>query len=257
MPSAKRLRGTGLNGMARTPGESYGGSKLGLDADYLGCGAALGRHQGSAADAAAQAHRHKQHVRVGQFVKDLQGVGAYAGDQIRFVRRMDITQAFAVTDALAVLAGFVIVPAMLDQFGAERLNGGILVRVVVRRHNDDAAHAEQAAGVGQGLAMVAGRAADNAALLLLGRQARDEVDAAAHLEGGCGRVIFVLEVEATADPPGQRRPFVERRWFQITAYDRERRDDVGIGWGVHPFHLMSACAVRQDSIRSASLKLRL
>ena len=52
------------------------------------------------------------------------------------------------------------VAAMLHDLRAERAHGGDLVRVVLRGNDENAANAEQPSGVGERLAMIAGRATD-------------------------------------------------------------------------------------------------
>ena len=66
-------------------------------------------------------------------------------------------------------------------------------------HADDRAHAEEPRGEGDRLAVVAGRGGDHAARPLLRGELRDEVDAAAHLEGADGLVVLVLDPDLRAD----------------------------------------------------------
>src|SRR5256885_2221061 len=82
-----------------------------------------------------------------------------AGDRVGLVGGVDVAQALVVADGLAVAAGLVEVAAVLGQLGAEGPHGGDLVGVVALGHDEDAAHAEESAGVGERLAVVAGGAA--------------------------------------------------------------------------------------------------
>src|SRR5262249_48392238 len=185
------------HGVAGPPGQRHGRGQFRLHADDPGLRPAGGGHQRGAADAGAQPDRHEDHVGLRQRVEDFQGVGADAGDQVGLVGRVDVAQPLAPADDLAVFAGLVVVAAVLNQFGAENPDGGDLVWVVARRHHDDTADAEEAAGVGQRLAVVPRGAGDDTAAFLLLRQPRDKVNAAANLEGGGRRVVLVLE-EVTA-----------------------------------------------------------
>ena len=65
--------------------------------------------------------------------------------------------------------GIAEIAAVLDDFRAPGTHGRHLVRVVLRRHDQDAADVEKATGEGQRLAVVAGGAADDAGLFLFGR----------------------------------------------------------------------------------------
>jgi hypothetical protein len=82
---------------------------------------------------------------------------------------------------------------VLDQLGAERAHRGELDRVRVLRHADRARDAEERARVGDRLAVVARRGRDQAAPPLLLAELRDEVDAAANLEGADRLVVLVLD----------------------------------------------------------------
>src|SRR5262249_10538017 len=110
----------------------------------------------------------------------------------------DVAQALPLADLLAVLAGFVKIPAMLYQLGAQGTHGGVLVGIVLGRHHQHAANAEKPRSVSQRLAVIARGAADDATVFLLVGQPRYQVDAAADLEGSCRRMVFVLEIIAAA-----------------------------------------------------------
>src|SRR4029077_5425911 len=134
------------------------------------------------ADAAPESYRNQDDIGFGQLVEDLQCVRADTSDQVRLIRRVNVTKSFPMADGLAMLAGFIVISADFDQLGPERSHGGSLVWIVVRRHHHDAADAKQKTGIGQRLPVVTGRAAKDAIAFLLVSKACHEVNGAAYLE---------------------------------------------------------------------------
>ena len=130
-------------------------------------------------------------------------------------------------------AGFVVVLAVLDDFGAQAAHGRDLVGIILGGDDEDAADAEEPAGVGQRLAVVAGRAADDAAAFLVVGESGNQIDAAADLERGRRRVVFMLEVVAAAEQLGQRRPLVQRRRLDVAAHDTRGRLDIFASGKLH------------------------
>src|SRR6266498_2016839 len=90
-----------------------------------------------------------------------------------------------------------------------------LARVGALRHADDRAHAEQARGVGDRLAVVAGRGGDHPALALAVVQPGHQVDATADLERPDRLVVLVLDPHLRPEQPVQHRIGMERRRQQI------------------------------------------
>src|SRR5207237_2583141 len=123
--------------------------------------------------------------------------------------------------------------AVLDQFRPQAAHGVHLVWVVLGRHDQNATNPETAAGISQRLAVIAGRATDDAAFFLLVRKARYEVDAAANLESCGWRVILVLEEVTAPQHLRQCRPLVQRRRLHVCPHDGRGGDDVGVGWWFH------------------------
>ena len=79
-------------------------------------------------------------------------------------------------------------------FCAQRFNAINLILWNQLRHADDAAHAVFLRGMGQAAAMIAGRNADNAALLCRLGQGHDSVAGTAQFEAIGDLMMFKLEV---------------------------------------------------------------
>ena len=148
--------------------------------------------------AAATAHRHDDRLNVWQVFQDFQCIGAHAGDEVRFVARVDVAIALLGGQALHDLAGGVKVGAVKAYLGAQGAHGGYLARVGSLRHADDDAHAKEPPRVGDRLPVVAGAGRDHAPPPLVLAQLRCQVDAASHFEGAHGLVIFVLDTSLKA-----------------------------------------------------------
>ena len=150
-------------------------------------------------------------VRSGHGAKQLQRVGADAGDELR-LERPDEAQPFARGQAGRVAARLVEVAPVLDQLGAEGSHRRVLVAGIAVRNDDHAAQAVAARGVREALSMVASRRADDAggALAALGHRA-EQVESAANLEGAGRRVVLVLDPDLAAGATREQRPRVLRR----------------------------------------------
>ena len=109
-----------------------------------------------------------QSVEVGLLRENLQRHRAGAGDDAGIVGRVRDHAPLARGDALHHADGFVVVAPFLDDGRAERAHGGVLVRVVPRRHADGDAHAGQLAAEGDSLPVIARRRRDHAAAALIG-----------------------------------------------------------------------------------------
>src|SRR5262249_46763709 len=167
-------------------------------------GRARGGDQRRAADAAAQADRHKDNIRRLQLVEDLQRAGADARDQVGLIGGVDVAKSLAPGQLLAVDTRLVEIAAVLDDLGAKSTHRRHLVGVIHGWYDQDAAHAEQSGRPGQRLPVIARRAAEDAAPLLLVGEPRNDVDAAADLECRRRRVVLVLEVVPAAEQARQR-----------------------------------------------------
>ena len=124
--------------------------------------------------------------------EDLERDRADAGDELGLVAGVDVAVAVENGELLAVRACVVEVPTVLDDVGAERADRGDLDRIRVLGDADRRLHPEETCGVGDRLAVVAGRGGDEPSPALRGIELRDEIDAAAHLERADGLVVLVL-----------------------------------------------------------------
>src|SRR5260370_42541272 len=124
---------------------------------------------------------------------------------------MDIAQPFAMAHGFAMLTGLVEVPAMLDQLCPQSTHGSVLVGITVAGHHQHTANAEETAGIGQRLTMVARCTADDAPAFLLFGEPGHQVNAATDLERRRWRVIFVFEEKAATQEFREGGPFVQRR----------------------------------------------
>ena len=95
----------------------------------------------------------------------------------------------------------------LHQRGAQRADRRVLVGVVSQRHDDGCRDAEQLAGIGHPLAVIARACANDAACTLGVAERGDRRQAVAHLEGLHRQVVLVLDVHLNAMP----HEFVEQR----------------------------------------------
>src|SRR4051812_32343789 len=125
--------------------------------------------------------------------------------------------------AIRLFASGLKVLTMLDEFGAQRLHGAILLDRIAARHQDRHGHAVTARGEGQALAMIAARRRDQSRGA--GALAPHPVDidqSAAHLEGCGRRVVLMLDDHACTEAFRQQRPRMRRRRLH-------RRSDHGMG----------------------------
>src|SRR5437588_12478306 len=117
-------------------------------------------------------------------------------------------------------ASRVVIAALLDQLGAQRANGSVLVRVVSLRDHDRAGDVEKTGSIGERLAMIAGGARDYAASLDVVGQPGHEVNTAANLEGRRGRMVFEFQVVPAAQHLGKSGPFVKGRGADVPVHGR-------------------------------------
>ncbi len=133
-----------------------------LHSDDLDAGAdRLGRDAGSRRTAPA-ADRDKDYVDVGPLLEDFKGVRGHSRDEVGFVARMDIAVTMLGGQLLAVEPRVVEVVSDENNFSAEVTHRLDFDRVGAFRSADDRADAEELRGERHGLAVVAGRSADNA-----------------------------------------------------------------------------------------------
>ena len=98
--------------------------------------------------------------------QDFQRDGALSGDDVRVVKRVDVSVAVRRLQFARVLRGGVVEVAMQDDFHLRPAQTPYRVNLDLRRgdgHDDDRAHAEAVGGKGDTLGVVARRGADDAA----------------------------------------------------------------------------------------------
>ena len=96
---------------------------------------------------------------------------------------------------LASHARLIEIPAELDQGGSECAYRSVLVRIVAERHDHHARNAVHAGGERDRLPVIAGARRNHATYALIRRQRRDEIEAAADLEGARRIVVLVFDLE--------------------------------------------------------------
>src|SRR5439155_8329758 len=166
------------------------------------------------------------YVDVRLLLEDFESVRADAGDEQRFVRRVDVAEAALVLQLLDLLARFVEVAAELDQLGAIGAHGGVLLRVIAEGHDNRAGHAFALTRQCDRLAVVSRRRRDDA-VALVGGQAGDQVRTAAHLERSGRIVVLVLHPDVKSGLEREQRMPQERRWPYDASDPRPR--------GIHIF----------------------
>src|SRR4051812_25136992 len=105
---------------------------------------------------------------------------------------MDVPQAALVLHRLGALARLVEVAAALDDVGAGRAGGLVLLWGVADRHDNRARDALPLTRQRNRLAVIAGARRDDAAALA-GRQTANQIEPAADLEGAGGVVVLVFD----------------------------------------------------------------
>ncbi len=144
------------------------------------------------------------------------------------------------------LLGLVEIPPVLDELGAERAHGGVLLGRIAVRHHDRDRHVFLRAREGERLAMVAARRGDHALhVRALAREPVEIHEPAAHLEGADRGVVLVLDHDIHARACPQQRPGILRRRRHGGAHDGQdgfefgktehRKEDQGHDreWRIH------------------------
>jgi hypothetical protein len=158
---------------------------------------------------------------------------------------LGVTAAPAFTSELvATLARLVEVAAAEDHLGSEAAHRCDFHRVRALGRADRGRDAEQARRVGDGLPVVSRRRGEDAVLPLLGRELRDEVDAAPDLEGADRLVVLVLDEHRRPDQVVERGVPVERRRAQVRCDPPACVEHVGEGRRLPLRHLASVSPPR-------------
>ena len=166
---------------------------------------------------AAAAHGHDDHVDAGQGFQNFEGVGGNAGNQQRLVAGGDKAQTLAAFELGAVALARLKVLAVEDHLGAVGAHRIHLDAVGIGGGDDHGADAKELGSIGDRLAVIAGRGGHHAAAAFLGREMRHEVDAAAHLEGADGLIVFVLDIDLGRQQPVEQRVVVQGGDRQVGA----------------------------------------
>ncbi len=171
----------------------------GLDADHLDAGLDRFRRERHAADQPTAADRHDQAVEVRNVFDHLERDCALSGDDQRVVERMDERQAAARREVAGERRRVTQLFAMQDHLRPVRLRVLDLHERRVRRHHDRDRYAEALAVIRHGLGMIARRHRDDAAPLLVDRQAQQLVQRAALLERGGELQVLEFQVQVHAE----------------------------------------------------------
>ena len=128
------------------------------------------------------------------------------------MERRHHVQAGELGAALGFFARRLKILAMLDQFGAERAHGAVLLDRIAVRHIDHGRNAVAAGREGEALPVIAARGGDDPGRVRpLALQPVEIDQPAAHLEGADRRVVLVLDHDGRAEPLRQQRPRMRRR----------------------------------------------
>jgi hypothetical protein len=120
--------------------------------------------------------------------------------------------------------------AVLDEVGAERTHGGVLVGVVAERDDDVDGQTRGASGERQALPVVAGGRRDDAGgVRASAQQPIDEHQPAANLERADRQVVLVLDPDVRAEVFGEQRPTVGRSGWQRAVHERGSLVEFGAG----------------------------
>ena len=196
---------------------------LNLRVNRLGGNTCAGR-------AAAPSNRHDDDFDIGLLFHDLQRLGRHASDEVRLVAGVDVSVAMLRGQLLTVLACFIEVLAVADDFRVKPADRLDFDRIGPLRHADGRTDPEEPGRIGDRLPVVAGRGGDDAAASLVVRELRHQVDATPDLEGADRLVVFVLDPGLRADQLVEGRISVERRGFQVGRDPLARSQDVIEGW---------------------------
>ena len=205
MPSANVFGGLADDAGARSPGSGNGVGILGADADdpRLQAESVADRDQPARAASAADGHEHDVDVR--ERFEDLERIRADARNQVGLVGGVHVAQVLGVALRFHELAGLVEVAAVLDERRAPGAHHRVLGRVVVA--GTTSVHGTPARAAAKAIdwpwfpvvAEITPRARS------LGRQARDQIETAAHLEGAGRVVVLVLDPDVETQLLRQQR----------------------------------------------------
>ena len=123
-----------------------------------------------------------------------------------------ILKSLVISPLCGFFGGRLKVLAMLDQFGAERAHGAVLLHRIAARHINNGRNAVAAGREGEALPVIAARGGnDPGRIRPLPLQPVEIDQPAAHLEGADRRVVLMLHPDFAACALGKQRPGVLRR----------------------------------------------
>ena len=176
----------------------------------------------AAADARSLADRNVEHVEVRALAQELERIGRDAEREIAMEGRNRM-QAARFREPHRFLARGLKVMPELDELGAERAHGGVLLARIALRREDRHLQAGAPPGEGEALAVIAARRRDEAPRLRLAPHERVDIsEPAAHLEGARRLVVLVLHHDLGLKPLGEERPGKSRRRAQGPEHDLVR-----------------------------------
>ena len=106
---------------------------------------------------------------------------------------MNIAKTFCGAAAFTLHASVVKIVSVEDNLGAQRAHRVYLRGIGSLGYGDDGARLEEPRGVGDRLAVIAGRGRDDPAQPVFRAEAAEDVDTSSDLEGAGGLVVLVSE----------------------------------------------------------------
>jgi hypothetical protein len=195
--------GGDLDGGVVFEGGEHGGDAGSLDANDFDLGIGFLEGAGDAADEATAADGNEDGFDEGVLAEDFETDSALAGDDSGIVEGVNEGEAFGGGAAFGLGEGLIKALAEEDDLAAEVFGGVDFRDGGMLGHVDDGADAEAGSVVGEALAVVAGRGADDAAGALFGRQEEELIEGAALLEATGHVEVFELEVDGVAGEGGE------------------------------------------------------
>ena len=235
-PPGKGVTGRRDHRPAFLPGSVNRWRVGGLDADeaHFRIGGLDGRAYPRDQVAAAHGQHHRIHVR--QVLHDLQADGARARHEAKILAVLDVHLSGIFRNLPRPLESVGDRLTVDDQFGAEPADGIALDLRSSVGHDHRDGYAQQAAAVGNALAVVAGgRRGDPPFALCLVEQGHG-IQSAPHLERAYGLEILVLDVEIQAQRLAEPGGTVHRRRSQVLVEETACPGDVSQrGMGGHGY----------------------
>src|SRR5277367_2376650 len=181
----------------------HGRQLRGLHADHFYFWIYFFHGAGYSGDQSAAADGNHYGVQIGDLLEHLDAQRALAGDDGFVVEGMDESEGLFGAEAEGFLAGFVVIRAEEDYFGAVAARGGDFYERSGERHHDLRRDAAFGGVVGDGLRVIAGGGGDDAATALVRSEQENFIQRAAFLEGAGHLQIFEFEEEGVSGELGK------------------------------------------------------